>query len=903
MDITSFGKYQDKEINLTDGINVIYGDNEAGKSTIHKFIEGMLYGFYKPYRKNKQFTLDYERFLPWNNSNKYKGILVYRYLGKEYRIERNFMKRNDKVEIFDNSSGENITEKFEYDSATKLYQPASRHIGINKSTFNNTISIGQLSSKTSDELVKEVKDSLINLGESKDEEISVRNVIEKLNKKLDEIGTAGRKKTTPYGKLTEEIKNLKKEKTEAEKIWQKVLENQEDLNNINNKLKEMENRKKDNEELLEYLGKEEIKKSYEEGLQLKEYIDNKNSELKDIEQFKDVDIELIDGAIKKLNTVELCKQQYDELKSELTEIDNYLKGQYEIYNQVKMLENEDLSDIDSIASQYNIYNDMVKKCNESKELIRELKTSLNSGNENSSLIEDEYEYTRFEEERKEIKYSKSAESELKEQKYKDMLANQKQGKLISLISFLIFAGLLGSGIIFNQIIAIAISVVFVGISIYTTMSYRKNKGKVDILVNEMNRMKSAEGKKQNRLDEIVRIQDEILKKHQCTELMELRRLKDKVLHMNVIHEDNKKRYIKATSDLERLEHEKKQKEERLTHYVNLLLDTQKLDINNINLIKEKYETFKDTKKNINHKNEDNNTRLAKFNSISEEIDKLSKEIKDVTDKYNVQGEKELQQVKDKKYLYHEILSTISNKKELLSRLLGDNTLEELEQKLTKYNKTHLTTDKSKDELLLEQDNLVNDILHISKDITSYETKIVNLQKDVRPIVDIEDDISNKLNIKSDYDKKIKALTMARDAIENISKDIQNNFAPKLNNKVSKIISNITNKKYTDIKINPNMEILTYEPENHELISIDSLSKGTIDQMYFGLRLGLIDIIKEDKSLPLILDDCFVQYDNDRLKMVMKTLGNLNRQIIILSCHRREEKILKGLELEFNYIAL
>ncbi|WP_331620538.1 hypothetical protein, partial [Vallitalea guaymasensis] len=182
-------------------------------------------------------------------------------------------------------------------------------------------------------------------------------------------------------------------------------------------------------------------------------------------------------------------------------------------------------------------------------------------------------------------------------------------------------------------------------------------------------------------------------------------------------------------------------------------------------------------------------------------------------------------------------------------------------------------------------------------------KIANLQKDVRPIVDIEEDISNKLNMKSDYDKKIKALTMARDAIENISRDIQNNFAPKLNEKVSNIISNITNKKYNDIKINPNMEILTYEPENHELISIDSLSKGTIDQMYFGLRLGLIDIIKEDKSLPLILDDCFVQYDNDRLKMVMETLGNLDRQIIILSCHRREEEILKGLNVEFNYIAL
>jgi uncharacterized protein YhaN len=37
-----FGRFHDKEIELKPGINLIYGDNEAGKSTIHAFIKGML---------------------------------------------------------------------------------------------------------------------------------------------------------------------------------------------------------------------------------------------------------------------------------------------------------------------------------------------------------------------------------------------------------------------------------------------------------------------------------------------------------------------------------------------------------------------------------------------------------------------------------------------------------------------------------------------------------------------------------------------------------------------------------------------------------------------------------------------------------------------------------------------
>ena len=45
--INGFGKIKNKEIEFTDGINVIYGKNESGKSTFLKFIPCMLYGISK----------------------------------------------------------------------------------------------------------------------------------------------------------------------------------------------------------------------------------------------------------------------------------------------------------------------------------------------------------------------------------------------------------------------------------------------------------------------------------------------------------------------------------------------------------------------------------------------------------------------------------------------------------------------------------------------------------------------------------------------------------------------------------------------------------------------------------------------------------------------------------------
>ena len=44
LELIKFGKFVDYSIDISDGMNVIYGDNEAGKSTIQLFIKFMLFG-------------------------------------------------------------------------------------------------------------------------------------------------------------------------------------------------------------------------------------------------------------------------------------------------------------------------------------------------------------------------------------------------------------------------------------------------------------------------------------------------------------------------------------------------------------------------------------------------------------------------------------------------------------------------------------------------------------------------------------------------------------------------------------------------------------------------------------------------------------------------------------------
>jgi len=159
--LTSFGKFKRKSVILDNGINILYGDNEAGKTTIHKFIEGMIFGFFKPYSKRRMYSEDYDRYFPWD-SCEFAGILKYTDGETVYRIERDFIKGNDNVKIQDDKTGEDITYLFEYDNIARLHQPASPHLNLNNVVYNNTISIRQLGSRTDSDLAKEVKDTLIN---------------------------------------------------------------------------------------------------------------------------------------------------------------------------------------------------------------------------------------------------------------------------------------------------------------------------------------------------------------------------------------------------------------------------------------------------------------------------------------------------------------------------------------------------------------------------------------------------------------------------------------------------------------------------------------------------------------------------------------------------------------------
>ena len=152
--IDGFGKFHDRTISFKDGINIIYGKNEAGKSTLHTFIRGMLFGIERGRGRAARNDL-YSKYEPWENSGTYEGWLRLESGGAVYRVERKFRKDSKALKIINETRGME-------EEPTKAFLDEIL-CGLNETTYNNTISIGQLKSATEEGMVGELKNYIANM--------------------------------------------------------------------------------------------------------------------------------------------------------------------------------------------------------------------------------------------------------------------------------------------------------------------------------------------------------------------------------------------------------------------------------------------------------------------------------------------------------------------------------------------------------------------------------------------------------------------------------------------------------------------------------------------------------------------------------------------------------------------
>ena len=209
--INGFGKLENKEIELTEGINIIKGNNEAGKSTLLKFISAMFYGTAKT--KNGKPISDFEKYKPWEKEE-YSGKLKYILDNEqEYEIYREFKKKSPI--IYDGQKND-ISKVYQIDK-NKENMFFVEQTGVTEENFFSSCVAEQENVKLSNNMKNSIIQKLSNIVTSGSENVSYKKAIDKINKRqLEEIGSQ-RSSGRPINIIENEIEKKEQEKKEIEK--------------------------------------------------------------------------------------------------------------------------------------------------------------------------------------------------------------------------------------------------------------------------------------------------------------------------------------------------------------------------------------------------------------------------------------------------------------------------------------------------------------------------------------------------------------------------------------------------------------------------------------------------------------------------------------------------------------
>ena len=210
----------------------------------------------------------------------------------------------------------------------------------------------------------------------------------------------------------------------------------------------------------------------------------------------------------------------------------------------------------------------------------------------------------------------------------------------------------------------------------------------------------------------------------------------------------------------------------------------------------------------------------------------------------------------------------------------------------------------------EKNKIEKELENSNKKIVEYKLKLNGIEYEENSINNkLEDSISKEEEYErlkeqlTELQEKNKCILATKDLLEKAYEKMKNNVTPKFTQNLSNIAYNISNGKYKKVIFNEEKGLVV-ELENGEYISVNRLSAGTIDELYLSLRLSMLDEISNEK-MPIILDEVFAYFDDERLKNSLIFLAKQSKehQIIILTCSNREKQILDSINIKYNLVEL
>ncbi|ELC8442054.1 AAA family ATPase [Clostridium perfringens] len=910
INVKSFGKLENKEIELKEGFNIIYGENESGKSTLQSFIKVMLYGVDN--KKGKKSLADRVKYTPIGKST-FSGELLIEVENEELLIDRSFgkTKKYDEGNIFNNITGEKINQY-------SWQEPGKDILNISGDGFKNTLFISQMGCNVESSKQDDVLNKIINILECGADEISYKKIKNNLEENKKQLTNS--RKTGKLDLLKVKHSNLLEERYKRVMIHEENIDNEIYLNklkvkkeNLNNKIKELEQSK-------ENLKKSELKNEYEninEYLNKKEELENKLRIL--LEELKDVqaicDIKKINELKEEFRNYEVLKNSMKEKEEKISELKVSINEYNEKLKRYGIL-NELSNNLETKLIELRVEESRLK---ENYEIIKEIKNGLYILNEKKDDFLSHLNALRLNDnlvmqiENDLEKYDSGKIYNLGKNDFKDDLKEIQEknnsfstkillcrvGEIISGGIFLFFFfNYLKSDNIVNLVLAIVGMLTFIFL-LAKSSSYKKEKSNTNERISEIdNSIKEKEElnlleNKINEYKKFLNVKNDYAIKETLEDYRFIKRELD-ILSIEIKEKEKSLVLLKEEETKETLANNQAFIEKLLK-----VTETSSLDeILELSREKKKQEDLLDRKKSELKEVEKG------LSELNDRILNLESRIRDYLSNTSLQS----RELKEVDLSLEDILKKVEYKEELKNKLNG---IEEncklllkgrdvaevkngLEHELTKEIDENY---KDEEEILSEIKSKNNELLDVEKEIKDVEYLISSKELTCRSLFIIDEDLAEvKEKIKL-LEKRLKGIEIAANYMEKAFKELQKSFGPVINKKVEEIFTEVTNGAYKDLKVSEDYNLVIKNTKNNAIMDTAYLSSGTYDQIYLALRLGIIDIIFENKKVPIILDESFTQYDDKRLKTMLEIIYKRveKNQVILFTCQKREINLLKERE--------
>jgi len=160
--------------------------------------------------------------------------------------------------------------------------------------------------------------------------------------------------------------------------------------------------------------------------------------------------------------------------------------------------------------------------------------------------------------------------------------------------------------------------------------------------------------------------------------------------------------------------------------------------------------------------------------------------------------------------------------------------------------------------------------------------------------DLQAQLQKSTQTIAELEKVYSAVVLAQQTLDAAKLELQRRFAPRISERARELFAALTKGRYQRLSLGEDLSVSTAAEEENTLHSALWRSDGTADQLYLALRLAVAEELTPDA--PLVLDDAFVRFDDDRLKETLTLLkqSGEEKQVLLFTCQSRERKIMEEL---------